>query len=67
MGLEKFREVVLDFKGVGSVGQAFVDEIFRVFKNEHPDIKIQYINANDEVGAMIKRGIAGINEHQASA
>ena len=58
MGLEKFSTIVLDFKGVPSVGQAFVDEVFRVFKNEHPDITIHHINTNDEVNFMIKRGIA---------
>lgn len=57
IGLEKFRTIVLDFKGVVSVGQAFVDEVFRVFQNEYPDIVIHYINANDEVEAMIKRGV----------
>jgi len=56
MGLEKFKKIVLDFKGVESVGQAFVDEVFRVFKNEHPDIAINYFNANEEVESMIKRG-----------
>ncbi len=58
MGLDKFRQVVLDFEGVSSVGQAFVDEIFRVFQNEHPDIIIRYFNANTEVDFMIKRGLA---------
>ena len=58
MGLEKFKTIVLDFKGVVSVGQAFVDEVFRVFKNEYPNITIHYINANDEVESMIKRGIS---------
>ena len=57
MGLEKFRQIVLDFKGVPSVGQAFVDEVFRVFKNEHPEIKIEYLNTNEEVLSMIKRGL----------
>ncbi|MBI2627031.1 MAG: DUF4325 domain-containing protein [Parcubacteria group bacterium] len=61
VGLEKFRQIVLDFKGVNSVGQAFVDEVFRVFKNEHPNIEIQYFNANEEVEAMIKRGLATRN------
>ncbi len=56
MGLEKFRQIILDFKGVSSVGQAFVDEVFRVFKNEHPNIIIQYVNANEDVDLMIKRG-----------
>ncbi len=58
MGLEKFRQVVLDFRSVNSVGQAFVDEVFRVFQGEHPDIMIRYVNANEEVEAMIKRGLA---------
>jgi anti-sigma regulatory factor (Ser/Thr protein kinase) len=58
MGLEKFRQIVLDFKGVASVGQAFIDEVFRVFQNEHPHIKIQYFNANPEVDLMIKRGLS---------
>lgn len=58
MGLEKFKQIVLDFKGVSSVGQAFVDEVFRVFQNEHPDIEIQYLNANPDVDSMIKRGLA---------
>lgn len=57
MGLEKFKTIILDFKGVNSIGQAFVDEIFRVFKNEHPDITINYIRANDEVDSLIKRGL----------
>lgn len=62
MGLEKFRTIILDFKGVSSVGQAFVDEAFRVFKNEYPNIIIHYFNANEEVEAMIKRGLATIVE-----
>jgi anti-sigma regulatory factor (Ser/Thr protein kinase) len=56
MGLDKFKTIVLNFEGVSSVGQAFVDEIFRVFKNEHPNIEIQYINANNAVDGMIKTG-----------
>ena len=58
MGLEKFRHIVLNFKGVESVGQAFVDEVFRVFQNEYPNIQIQYFNANEQVESMIKRGAA---------
>lgn len=57
MGLEKFNTIILDFKGVVSVGQAFVDEIFRVFKNEYPNITIHHVRANDEVDSMIKRGL----------
>ncbi len=55
LGLDKFKWIVLDFKGVKSAGQAFVDEVFRVFKNEHPDINILYTNASKDVESMIKR------------
>lgn len=57
IGLEKFNTIILDFKGVVSVGQAFVDEVFRVFKNEYPNITIHHVGANDEVDSMIKRGL----------
>ena len=53
--VEKFKEVVLDFKGVDSIGQAFADEIFRVFAGEHTDITFYPINASDEIMEMIKR------------
>lgn len=60
MGLEKFKIIVLDFKGVKSVGQAFVDEIFRVFKNQYPNIKIHCLNTNKDIDTMIKRGLSNI-------
>lgn len=55
--LEKFKEVMLDFKNITTVGQGFVDEVFRVFQNSHPQIIIKYINANDDVKFMIERGL----------
>jgi hypothetical protein len=54
---DQFKEVFLDFKGVDMVGQAFADEIFRVFKIENPAIQIIYVNANAEVEKMIQRAI----------
>jgi anti-sigma regulatory factor (Ser/Thr protein kinase) len=56
--LEKFEEIILDFKGVPTVGQGFADEIFRVFKKDHPDIKITAINCNENIDFMIKRAKA---------
>jgi anti-sigma regulatory factor (Ser/Thr protein kinase) len=56
MGLDKFKTVVLNFEGVESIGQAFVDQIFRVFQNEHPHIKFKVINTTKEVNEMIERG-----------
>jgi len=54
-GLDKFKSIVLDFDKVPSVGQAFADEIFRVFKNSHPNISIETVNMNDAVEFMISR------------
>ena len=54
-GLEKFRSIILDFDKVPTVGQAFADEIFRVFKTKHPAIQITPINMNNAVQFMVKR------------
>lgn len=51
----KFKEVILDFSGVNSVGQAFADEIFRVFARAHPEVHISVTNANDNIMKMIRR------------
>jgi len=59
--LEPFREVFLDFRGVDFIGQAFADEIFRVYKNSHPSTKIVWVRANSDVERMIKRVAAGSN------
>jgi hypothetical protein len=53
--LEKFKTVILDFDQVPTVGQAFADEIFRVFKNKHPKITIIPINMNKTVEFMVNR------------
>ena len=54
-GLNKFDSIILDFDKVPMVGQAFADEIFRVFKEKHPHIEIQSVNMNDAVKFMIER------------
>ncbi|MFA5811450.1 MAG: DUF4325 domain-containing protein [bacterium] len=56
--LERFIEVVLDFSGVASVGQAFCDEVFRVFQQGHPDIRIVPVNMNENVEFMVRRAVA---------
>ncbi|MBN2363228.1 DUF4325 domain-containing protein [candidate division WOR-3 bacterium] len=53
--IDRFRVVIFDFKGVETIGQAFTDEIFRVFQNKHSDVELVYINANSTVSQMIKR------------
>ena len=52
---ERFRDIMLDFRGVSLIGQAFADEIFRVFAQAHPDIHLAWQNADDEIEKMIKR------------
>lgn len=54
-GLDKFESVVLDFDNVATIGQAFADEVFRVFKEKHPKIEIQPINMNESVRFMVER------------
>lgn len=58
-GIERFRTVMLDFEGVEFVGQAFADEVFRVFANQHPEIEIIPIHTNAAVGQMVARAAAG--------
>lgn len=53
-----FETVIFDFSGVESIGQAFADEIFRVFQNEHPDVSISVQNTNPDVDFMIRRALA---------
>lgn len=55
---DRFETIVLDFKGVDKVGQAFADEIFRVFQRRHPEIALEYINANAAVVRMISRALS---------
>lgn len=58
---ERFKEVLLDFHGVESIGQAFADEIFRVFRRDNPGIKVIAIRANRAVNQMIKRAESPLN------
>ena len=51
--LHKFREAILDFRDVESVGQGFADEVFRVFARRHPETKIVAENAGPAIQAML--------------
>lgn len=51
----EFQEVSLDFRGVDSIGQAFADEIFRVYSQNNPDIEIIPVNTNVQIERMIRR------------
>ena len=51
----KFKEVDLDFINVEEVGQAFVHELFIVWQRNNPDVKLNILNACDDVDFMIRR------------
>lgn len=53
--LEKFKLVILDFDQVPTIGQAFADEIFRVFAQKYPETVIQPENMNEAVRFMVER------------
>ncbi len=61
-GLEDFNHIVLDFSHIKTVGQGFVDEVFRIFQNKYPAIKIEYSNANEDVRFMIERSLPDKSE-----
>ncbi len=55
MGLQKFKSVVLDFESVPTIGQAFADEVFRVWKKRYPGTQIKPIHMNEPVKFMVDR------------
>ena len=60
--LDKFERVHLDFTGVATIGPAFADEIFRVYRTAHPAVELVPLGANEQVLSMIARALAGQTE-----
>ena len=52
--LNNFREVEFDFDGISWIGQGFAHQIFVVFQNEHPDMKLIPVNMNESVEKMYR-------------
>ncbi len=55
---ERFKRVELDFDGVESIGQAFADELFRVFARAHPALTLVPVNTAPAVDRMIRRAVS---------
>jgi len=53
--LDNFNIVVLDFAAVETIGQAFADQIFRIFDREHPNVSLIPIHMSRAVENMILR------------
>ena len=51
--VERFKIVMLDFTGVDLIGQAFADEVFRVFARRNPQIELTPVNMTDAVKKMV--------------
>lgn len=64
---ERFKRVELDFRGISEIGQAFADEMFRVYANAHPQIRITPINTAPAVDQMIRRALAASQNGPAKA
>lgn len=56
--LDLFRRVVLDFSGVETIGQAFADEMFRVYLGQHSNVEFVVVHAGSDVEPMIRRALA---------
>lgn len=56
-GLERFKEVTLDFAGVEEVGQGFVDEALRVWARQHEDTIVTPVGMTGTVEFMVRRGL----------
>ena len=57
--VEHFKYVMLDFQDIDFIGQAFADEVFRVFINKNPQILIQSINTSSNISKAITAAVSG--------
>ena len=55
---DRFKKVVLNFDGVQDIGQAFADEIFRVYANQHPDVELIPENMTKQIEGMWLRAVS---------
>jgi anti-sigma regulatory factor (Ser/Thr protein kinase)/uncharacterized protein (DUF1330 family) len=60
--VDRFKVVILDFDNVEAIGQAFADEVFRVFASQHPNLGIVPLRANKNVQQMIQRALSNVAE-----
>ncbi|MFM8246697.1 MAG: STAS-like domain-containing protein, partial [Burkholderiaceae bacterium] len=55
---ERFKTVILDFSGIQEIGQAFADELFRVYANRFPEVELVPKNMTPQVEKMWLRAVA---------
>lgn len=57
--LDQFEEVEFDFDEIPWMGQGFAHQIFVVFQNEHPAVKLIPLHMNETVEKMYRHVLAG--------
>ena len=55
---EKFKTVIIDFSEIQEIGQAFADELFRVYANKFPDVELVPKNMTNQVEKMWLRAVS---------
>jgi hypothetical protein len=55
--VDRFSQVIFNFEGVDMIGQAFADQIFRVFAAEHPEVDLIPSHANADIMSLITSAI----------
>lgn len=55
--VDQFSQVIFDFKDIDMIGQAFADEIFRVFAAGHPKVELLTAHANKQIMGLIQSTI----------
>ena len=55
---DRFRTVILDFTEVQEIGQAFADELFRVYAGSHREVELLPKNMTEQVERMWLRAVA---------
>lgn len=55
---DRFRTVILDFADVQEIGQAFADELFRVYADGHREVELLPKNMTAQVERMWLRAVA---------
>lgn len=55
---DRFRTVILDFTDVQEIGQAFADEIFRVYGGSHREVELIPKNMTEQVERMWLRAVS---------
>jgi anti-sigma regulatory factor (Ser/Thr protein kinase) len=57
--LQQFRRAELDFSGISDIGHGFADELFRVFRLQHPTLDVVPVGMAPRVAALVDSVRAG--------